>query len=189
MSQADDTYARLYHRFRSEFPTVYANDQQLAAWVRLLMLADASWPTRPFTPRSVKTRPLAALVEVGLVILDGDAYTVRGLDAERTRRRNAGRAGAAARWHSDGNANASANAMPSRAEQSRAEESPPPPAKRGRRKDGTNPRAVGESPRQNGHAPRDLQASPRQQRAAEKRGGAESLATILAKVAEAGRPS
>lgn len=179
----DNTYARLYHRFRVEFPDVYGNDAQLAAWVRLLMLADASWPSRPFMPRSVKSRPLAALVGVGLVILDGDSYTVLGLDAERTRRRNAGRAGAAARWHSDGNANASAIAMPSRAEQSKSKESPPPPAKRGRRSDGTNPRADGRSPRQAGSAPRDIGSSPRQVRESQKRGPTR-LHEILAAAAE-----
>jgi hypothetical protein len=121
VSAADDTYARLYHRFRAEFPSVYGDDAQLAAWVRLLMLADASWPTRPPLPRSVRPRPLRALVDAGLVILDDDAYTVLGLDAERTRRRNAGRTGAAVRWERERNANASAVAMPSRAEQSKGE--------------------------------------------------------------------
>jgi Restriction endonuclease len=55
--------------------------------------------------------------------------------------------------------------------------SPPPPV--GRRKDGTNPRAVGANPRANG-------TSPRQERAAEKRGGAESLAAILRRAAAEG---
>lgn len=49
------------------------------------------------------------------------------------------------------------------------QEIPPPPAERGRRRDGTNPRATGSSPRQNGHAPRDLGESPRQIVKAQKR--------------------
>jgi len=64
---------------------------------------------------------------------------------------------------------------------------PPPPAKRGRRKNRTNPRAQGTAPRQNGQAPRDLNASPRQQREDAKRGGGATLAQILAAAAEAGR--
>jgi len=53
---------------------------------------------------------------------------------------------------------------------SASEFSPPPQA--GRRKDGTNPRALGTNPRANG-------TSPRQEREAEKRGGLESIHAIL----------
>lgn len=49
-------------------------------------------------------------------------------------------------------------------------EIPPPPAKRGRRKDATNPRAEGEAPRQTGENPRANGHAPRQERATEKRG-------------------
>lgn len=56
----------------------------------------------------------------------------------------------------------------------------PPPAMLGRRVNGTNPRALGTNPRATGE-------SPRQQREAEKRGGAQSLATILARAAAAGK--
>jgi len=177
-------YARLYHKFSGEYPDIYADDRALAAWVRLLMLADATWPMRPPMPRSARPKVLALLVGAGLVILDGDTYTVRGLDAERIRRRDAGRVGAAKRWESDGNAVgnaiASADVMPSivRAEQSRS--IPPPPAERGRRKDGTNPRAVGTSPRQNDHAPRDQGTSPRQ----EKRSTPVLAASVLAEIAK-----
>lgn len=52
----------------------------------------------------------------------------------------------------------------------------PPPAKLGRRQEGTNPRALGTSPRQTGQ-------SPRQVKAAEKRGGFEALSAIVAGVA------
>lgn len=56
---------------------------------------------------------------------------------------------------------------------------PPPPAKRGRRKEGTSPRQLGEHPRANGANPRASGHSPRQEKAAEKRGGLVSLAKIL----------
>lgn len=57
------------------------------------------------------------------------------------------------------------------------EYSPPPQV--GRRKDGTNPRALGTNARANGH-------SPRQEREAQKRGGLQSLNDILTKAAAAG---
>lgn len=140
---ASDTYARLYHKFAYEFPAVYASDRLLAPWVRLLMVADASWPMRPPIPRSVPVRAWNTLVDCGLVIPDGATYTIRGLDAERTRRRDAGRTGAAKRWenerNAEGNANASAVAMPNRTEQSNT---PPTPLPGGRRANATNPRAL-----------------------------------------------
>ena len=170
-----DSYSRLYHRFPSEFPAIWADDRSFATWTRLLVLADASWPMKPPLPRSVRPKVLAMLQEAGLLIVDGDNYTVRGLDAERTRRRDAARTGAAKRWQSDGNANAYANAMPSKDENETStskatKEIPPPPAERGRRANQTNLRSTGGAPRQNGKSPRQTHTSPRHVRKAQKRG-------------------
>jgi hypothetical protein len=118
-----DGYTRLYHRFAEEFPDVWADDRAFGVWTRLLMLADASWPMRPHLPRSVRPRMLARLKDAGLLIVTGDTYTIRGLDAERTRRRDAARTGAAKRWESERNANADATAMPSKAKQRQDEPS------------------------------------------------------------------
>ena len=190
-----EIYARIYHRFANEFPEIYADDRTLSAWVRLLVLADASWPMQPPLPRSVRSSTLKRLVSAGLVIVEGDAYTIRGLDAERCRRRNAAVGAAAKRWQSDGNADAhatadagaSASAMPrarDRAEQSRdrAEnvEIPPPPAERGRRTNGTNPRATGTAPRQQAANPRANGTSVRQVRRDHKR-GTTALGSVLRK--------
>lgn len=175
-----DAYSRLYHRFPKEFRAVYDDDRALATWVRLLMLADASWPMRPPLPRSAKRAQVTQLLACGLLILDGDDYTVLGLDAERTRRRDAGRTGAAKRWQSDGNANADAVAMPRRDETSKEETritTPPPQA--GRRKNGTNPRSLGTNPRANG-------VSPRQVRRDEK-SGPTNLGQVLRRAADLGR--
>jgi hypothetical protein len=114
-----EAYSRLYHRFGQEFPAIYRDDHALATWVRLLLVADASWPMHPPIPRSIKTRPLTVLCDAGLVTVDDDCYTVRGLDAERGRRRDAGRIGAAVRWDSERNA----TALPSKAKQRRDETS------------------------------------------------------------------
>lgn len=105
---AADAYSRLYHRFSREFPGIYADDAALAAWVRLLLVADASWPMHPPIPRSVNDAALNALIKAKLVLLDGDCYTVRGLDAERNRRSDAARNAAAMRWHSGGQSGSNA---------------------------------------------------------------------------------
>jgi hypothetical protein len=114
-----EAYSRLYHKFGREYPEVYADDRLLAPWVRLLVVADASWPLRPPLPRSLSARAFRHLSGCGLLIVDGESYTVLGLDAERSRRSDAGRIGAAKRWHSDGNA----IAMPRRDETNRDEPS------------------------------------------------------------------
>lgn len=173
-----DAYSRLYHRFAKEYPAVYSDDRALAWWVRLLMLADAAWPMRPPLPRSVRKPVLVTLTSPhgdrpALVSCDGDTYTVLGLDAERTRRANAGRKGAAVRWESERNADGNANAMPRRDETStdkQKTEIPPPPAERGRRANGSNPRSNGSAPRQQAANPRSKGTSTRQKRVAEKRG-------------------
>lgn len=179
-----DAYSRLYHRFSQEFPDIWADDQALASWVRLLALADASWPMRPPLLRSARKRTLDRLVAAGLVMVAGETYTILGLDAERNRRRDAGRTGAAKRWQSDGNA----IALPRRDENETSKdkrETPPPPAERGRRANGTNPRASGTDPRSAGANPRANGTSVRQERVAQKRGPT-ALHGILTRAAQAG---
>ena len=66
-----------------------------------------------------------------------------------------------------------------------SDEIPPPPAERGLRKGGTNPRRLGEHPRASGVNPRATGQSPRQERQAEKRGpsrlGAIMAAALVAR--------
>jgi hypothetical protein len=176
-----EPYSRLYHKFSREFPAIYADDHAFAAWGRLLLIADASWPMRPPLPRSVRPKVLACLQGAGLVLLEGDCYTVRGLDAERTRRRDAARIGAAQRWQSDGNATAMPRRDETSKDETREERTPPPPAERGRRAEGTNPRAQGRAPRDNGANPRANGASVRQEREEQKRGPT-SLREIVARL-------
>ena len=42
-------YARVYHDLMDDpkFATVYENDHRFALWVRLLLAADAAWPSPP----------------------------------------------------------------------------------------------------------------------------------------------
>lgn len=165
-----EPYARFYYaKFIVEFPHIYADDVAFAAWMRMLATAEAMWPVRPEVPRSVRTKTLAKLVAVDLIETDGLTYSVRGLDAERLRRSDAARNAAASRWHSGRHSEGNADVMPSTRTRRDETNLPPPPTSGGRRKDGTNPRAIGSSPRQSGQAPRDLGESPRQVQRAEKR--------------------
>lgn len=89
-----DPYSRVYWRFQDEFPDVYADDRALALWLRLLIMAEGSYPAASMLPRKMDDDALTVLVEAGLVsLLSGDRYRVRGLDAERERRAEHGRTG------------------------------------------------------------------------------------------------
>lgn len=191
--KVDRHYVRVYHDdLVRDYPDIYADDGALATWLRLLVLADKMWPTPAELPRSVKMRPLRLLVDRRLVeLVEPHSFRIRGHDAERTKRSDAARNAAAGRWQDNGNATGIAPRVPSRAEtedEPSQAEIPPPPAQRGRRKDGTNPRSVGSDPRSNGHAPRDRGTSPRQERQAQKTGPT-SLHEILRKAAAAGDAS
>lgn len=187
MPRAERQYVRIYHDdLRKDYKHVLDDDSALAAFVRLLVVADKMWPALPELPRSVTRRALAVLNAPNakgnrLVELVPDhCYRIRGHDAERTARQDAARTAAGVRWDSarnaEGNAPAHAAAMPRR-DETRQDEIPLP-RQAGRRKEGTNPRALGTNPRANG-------ASPRQLREAQKRGGMpDSIAAILRAAAE-----
>ena len=76
-------FSKVYQDVRTDrrFREVYYDDAAFALWVRLLLQANDSWPSAAPIPRSTKARPLALLVEVGLVRLVGtDEYRIHGLD-------------------------------------------------------------------------------------------------------------
>jgi hypothetical protein len=126
MPNADDRkYVRVYYNdLIRDYPDVWADNDQLATWLRLLATADPMWPTPPELPRSVKPRVLGRLVDSSLVTTIADKrYRMKGLDAERTMRGDKARSAAAMRWHSKGTSDGNAEAMPKRerAETSRDE--------------------------------------------------------------------
>lgn len=169
MSRAERPYIRIYHDdLMRDYPHVWKDDAALAAYARLLVVADKMWPTLPELPRSVKPRALAVLNQPNadgkrlVEMMPSHCYRIRGHDAERQKRQDSARNAAAERWHSGSNAGGNAEAMP-KPKPSQDETNTPPPQV-GRRKDGTNPRALGTNPRANG-------TSPRQVKTAEKRGG------------------
>ena len=114
-------FVRVYYEDLSrDYPTVYDDDDALAAWLRLLVIVDKMWPIRPELPRSVRPRALALLTESKLVTLvPPHHYRIRGYEAERLSRQEKARNAAAKRWQSDsnapGNADAYAEPMPTRA--------------------------------------------------------------------------
>lgn len=125
-------YCRVYYHFRDEYPEIFRDDRALATWLRLLLLADASWPMKPPLPRSVYRKALDALLRVGLVTLDGDHYEIRGLAKERLERQERAAAGGRARAkrkQSDSTATAeqqqndsTAIGLPTRPDQTRPED-------------------------------------------------------------------
>lgn len=112
----DRPYSRVYHAIADDpmFAQVYRDREALGAWLQMLLVADAMYPTSAPLPRP--SRAVSLLLQAGLVIeLPGNRYTIRGLKAERERRSASARNAAAVRWHSEGNA----KAMPRRDETSK----------------------------------------------------------------------
>jgi hypothetical protein len=119
---SDERYVRVYYSIRTDpkFESVYGDDASLAAWVRLLLDADAVWPAPASIPKSCKPAALRRLSGAGIVdVLPGGMFRVHGLDAERDKRGHTGRTAATVRWQNERSANAMrmhsvgiANAMP-----------------------------------------------------------------------------
>jgi hypothetical protein len=112
----DERYVRIYYTIRTDpkFEAVYGDDAALAAWVRLLLDADAVWPAPASIPKSCRAGAFRRLVESGIVdALPGHLFRVHGLDAEREKRGQSGRNAAAMRWHSGRTPMTDAVAMPS----------------------------------------------------------------------------
>jgi hypothetical protein len=83
-------YSRVYWSIVDDpkFVSVYDSDANLAAWLRLLLIADQSHPASAHLPSNVRKSSVAELARVELIdLLPGHRYRVHGLDAERERRR------------------------------------------------------------------------------------------------------
>jgi hypothetical protein len=81
-------YSRVYWSIVDDpkFETIYDNDAHLAAWLRLLLIADQAHPASAHLPASVRRSSVAALAAAGLIDVSGSRYRVHGLDAERAKR-------------------------------------------------------------------------------------------------------
>lgn len=135
MSKENDPYSRHYWRLVDDekFVDVFDNDHHYACWSRLLMIADQAWPASAHLPASARKSSVAKLAEVKLIeLLPGGRFRMVGTQAEREKRSQQAKDAALARWgNADGNAasNADSNAgaseagMPSKAKQSKDEQS------------------------------------------------------------------
>lgn len=104
---ASGRYSRIYWEAVDDvkFATVWDDDRALAAWLRLLIVADMSWPSSAPIPIGTNAKALEKLESVRLIErMTGSRFRVVGLDAERTRRADAARTGADARWRTGSNA-------------------------------------------------------------------------------------
>lgn len=82
-------YSRVYWTIVDDekFVEIYDDDRHLACWLRLLLIADQAHPSSAHLPAGVRGVSVRALEAVGLIDVSGSRYRVRGLDAERERRR------------------------------------------------------------------------------------------------------
>lgn len=94
-------YSRVYWSVVDDpmFEVIYDDDAAFATWLRLLLLADGTYPAPAPIPGTTRRKPLDKLVEAGLVeLMPGRRYRVRGLTAERERRSQTASASARLRW-------------------------------------------------------------------------------------------
>jgi hypothetical protein len=85
-------YSRVYWSIADDekFADIYGNNDHLATWLRLLLIADQAFPASAHLPMNVRKGSREALVKSGLIdAVSGDRYRIHGLDAERGRRRDA----------------------------------------------------------------------------------------------------
>jgi hypothetical protein len=91
-----EPYSRLYWKVMSDekFDGIREDLRLFGAWSLLLVIADMAYPVPAYIPPTVPRASVRRLVEVGLIDeMPGHRYLVHGLEAERVRRSEAGRAG------------------------------------------------------------------------------------------------
>lgn len=137
-------YVRVYYEIVDDEKFHGLTLEQYGGWLRLLLIADASWPASGYLPSSnvVPDDVVDELVLRGIVDLaPGGRYRIHGLDKERDYRRRSATRGSDARWsdrmqpsnaaasapqmrlHTEGRQKPNAVAMPSKDEQSKDEQS------------------------------------------------------------------
>ena len=104
MTAQRNPYVRVYYSIIDDpkFEGVYDDDTALATWLRLLLVADGTYPAPAPIPHGTRRRGLDRLVEARIVDLaPGNRFRMHGLASERQRRSLVGKAGADARWGAD----------------------------------------------------------------------------------------
>ena len=81
----ESEYVRVYQSIRSDpkFATVYGNDRALAAWVRLLLDADLTFPVPTSLPAHLSKYARDVLTKAGILSVTGSTYVLSGLSKER----------------------------------------------------------------------------------------------------------
>lgn len=94
-------HVRVYHEdLMKNFAQVWDDNDALATWLRLFVIADKLWPSPGELPRVVGRAALKRLTDAGLIVLlPNYRYTCLGLDADRQRRSDAARTAANVRHH------------------------------------------------------------------------------------------
>jgi len=101
MTAQTDPYVRVYYRVIDDpkFRDVFDDDTRLACWLRLLLIADGTYPAPAPIPHGVKRAALGHLVDVGLVDLEpGSRFRIHGMDTERGGRSRKAAEAARKRW-------------------------------------------------------------------------------------------
>jgi hypothetical protein len=85
---ADRPFARIYYvDLARDYPDIWTDDASLANYVRLLSMADTTWPVTPEIPRSVRRSMVERLVHSTLIkLLPPFGYAVKGFEVERSAR-------------------------------------------------------------------------------------------------------
>jgi hypothetical protein len=97
-SWADSEYSRIYHAIVKRMGADYDDDAFVGSWTKLLLSADALYPTPTPLPRWLSDEMLERLLRSGLVRRVGaGGYAMAGLDKERASRDGGRRAGGLAR--------------------------------------------------------------------------------------------
>jgi len=117
-------YSRVYWGIVDDpkFETIYDDDRHLAAWLRLLLMADQAHPASASIPAGIRPSSVAALVSARLIRVTGRRFRITGLDAERDKRSESARNAAALRWQSDRRRTPDASGMPRRDETRREQD-------------------------------------------------------------------
>jgi hypothetical protein len=84
-------YSRVYWEIVDDpkFATIFDSDANLAAWLRLLLIADQAYPASGAVPANCRKASLVALEEADLITRSGSRFRLKGLEAERERRKAA----------------------------------------------------------------------------------------------------
>ena len=174
---ADAEYSRIYHTVIDDpkFAEVFDDDRRWAAYTRLLMAAESSYPAPVPLPRWLADDVLEHLVSVRILeLVRGSSYRVVGLKAEREGRSSGRAAGGKARvagaqrdehgrfvaGENAGDAgDAGENAGPANVQQPAGPASPAKPSRAEPSLDSPQPPAGGGPSRANGTSKRQLAAA------------------------------